>query len=121
VERVSAWAAGEGLAVGRVVTEVGYALDGRRREFSGLLRDPAVTVIVVERRDGFGAGCVEAALSARGRGLLAADPCEVVGGLVRDAAEILASPCSRQRAAGSRAAGSRAARAVAALGQGGPG
>ena len=111
---MTAWAAGEDLAVGPVVTEVGSALDGRRREFSGLLRDPAVTVIVVERRDGFarfGAGCVEAALSAPGRGLLAAGPCEVVGGLVRDAAEILASPCSRRRAA----------RAVAALGRDGPG
>jgi putative resolvase len=78
-----------------------------------------VTVIVVERRDGFarfGAGCVEAALPARGRGLLAAGPSEVDGNLVRDAAEILTSPCSRRRAAGSHAA-----RAVAALGREAPG
>jgi hypothetical protein len=70
LDRQVAWAAGEGLAVGRVVTEVGSAPDGRRRGLLGLLRDPAVTVIVVERRDGFarfGAGCVEAALPARGR------------------------------------------------------
>jgi predicted site-specific integrase-resolvase len=46
-------AAGERHAVGRVVTEAGPALNGHRREFLGLLRDPAVTVIVVERRDGF--------------------------------------------------------------------
>jgi predicted site-specific integrase-resolvase len=42
VARVTAWAAGEGVAVGRVVTEVGSPLNGRRREFLKLLRDPAV-------------------------------------------------------------------------------
>jgi len=34
VARVTAWAAAEGLAVGRVVTEVGSALNGKRRESS---------------------------------------------------------------------------------------
>jgi predicted site-specific integrase-resolvase len=65
--------------VDRVVTEVGSALDGRRGEFLALLRDPAVTVIVVERRDRFarfGADYVEAALAAQGRNLLVADPSE---------------------------------------------
>ena len=67
VARVATWAAGEGLAVGRVVTEVGPALNGRRRKFPGLLRDQAVTTIVVEHRDRFarsGAGYAEAALAA---------------------------------------------------------
>ena len=53
VARVTAWATAEGLTVGRVVTEVGPALNGKRREFLALLRDEAVTTIVAERRDRF--------------------------------------------------------------------
>ena len=53
VARVTAWAAGEGLAAGRVVTEAGSALDGHRRKFLALLGDQSVTVIVVEHRDRF--------------------------------------------------------------------
>jgi predicted site-specific integrase-resolvase len=114
VARVTAWAAGEGLAVGRVVTEVGSALDGKRRKFLALLRDETVTVIVTEHRDRsapFGAEYVEAALSAQGRRLLVADPAEVDDDLVRDVTEILTSLCARLY--GQRAAGNRAARAVA--------
>jgi predicted site-specific integrase-resolvase len=121
VARVTAWAAGEGLAVGRVVTEVGSALNGHRRKFLALLRDKSVTVIVVEHRDRFarfGAEYVEAALSAQGRRLLVADASEVDDDLVRDVTEILASLCARLY--GRRAAADRAARAVAALGQDGP-
>jgi putative resolvase len=102
----------------RVLTEVGPAPNGRRREFPGFLRDPAATVIAAGRRDRFarfGAECAKAALPAQGRRLLAADPCELDRGFVRDAAEILTSMCGRC------AAGSRAARAVAALGRGGAG
>ncbi len=39
VARVTAWAAAEGLPVGRVVTEVGFALNGKRRKLLALLRD----------------------------------------------------------------------------------
>ncbi len=77
VARVATWATGQGLAVDRVVTEVGSALNGRREKFLALLRDPAVTTIVVEHRDRFarfGAEYVEAALSAPGRRLLVVDP-----------------------------------------------
>jgi predicted site-specific integrase-resolvase len=120
VARVTAWAAGEGLAVGRVVTEVGSALDGKRRKFLALLRDPAVTVIVVEHRDrfaGFGAEYVEAALSAQGRRLLVAGPSGAGDDLVRDVTEILTSLCARLY--GQRAARDRAERAVAVLSQDG--
>jgi len=79
VARVTEWATGRGLPVDRVVTEVGSALNGDRREFLALLGDPAVTVIVVERRDRFArfGADVEAALAAQGRSLLVADPSEV--------------------------------------------
>ncbi|WP_242606751.1 IS607 family transposase, partial [Protofrankia symbiont of Coriaria ruscifolia] len=66
VARVTTWATGESLPVDRVVTEVGSALNGHRREFLALLRDPQATTIVVEHRDRFarfGAEYVEAALA----------------------------------------------------------
>ncbi len=56
-----------------VASEVGSALNGRRRKFLALLRDPSVTTIVIEHRDRlarFGAESVEAALAAQGRRLV---------------------------------------------------
>lgn len=116
VARVTAWATGEGLTVGRVVTEVGSALDGKRREFIALLGDESVAAIVVEHRDRFarfGAEYVEAALSAQGRRLLVADPAEVDDDLVRDVTEILTSLCARLY--GRRAAADRVKRAIEAI------
>lgn len=121
VARVTEWATGRGLPVDRVVTETGSALNGKRRKFLALLRDPAVSVIVVEHRDRFarfGAEYVEAALAAQGRRLLVADSAEVDNDLVRDVTEILTSLCARLY--GQRAARNRAERAVAALSQDGP-
>jgi predicted site-specific integrase-resolvase len=106
--------------VGKVVTEVGSALNGKRRKFLALLRDPSVTTIVVEHRDRFarfGAEYVEAALTAQGRRLLVADPSEVDDDLARDVTEILTSLCARLY--GRHAAASRAARAVETI-TGGP-
>ena len=100
----------------RVVTEVGSAVDGERREFLALLRDESVATIVVEHRDRFarfGAEYVEAALSAQGRRLLVVDPAEVDDDLVRDVTEILTSLCARLY--GRRAAKDRAARLTAAV------
>jgi predicted site-specific integrase-resolvase len=116
VARVTEWATGRHLAVDRVVTEVGSALNGHRPKFLALLRDPAVSTIVVEHRDRFarfGAEDVEAALAASGRRLLVVDPAEVDDDLVRDVSEILTSLCARLY--GRRAAANRVARAVCAL------
>jgi predicted site-specific integrase-resolvase len=102
--------------VDRVVTEVGSALNGHRRKFLALLRDPKVSAIMVEHRDRFarfGAEYVEAALAASGRRLLVVDPAEVDDDLVRDMTEILTSFCARLY--GKRAAVNRVARAVAAV------
>ena len=121
VARVTAWATGQGITVGRVVTETGSALNGKRRKFLALLRDPSVSAIVVEHRDRFarfGAEYVEAALAASGRRLLVVDPAEVDDDLVRDVTEILTSLCARLY--GRRAAADRAARAVAAATAGDP-
>ena len=48
VARVTVWAASRELPVGRVVTEVGSALNGRRGKFLGLLRDRRVETIGAE-------------------------------------------------------------------------
>ena len=115
VARVTAWVTGQNMVVSRVVTEVGSALNGRRKKFLGLLRDPSVTTIVVEHRDRFarfGAEYVEAALAAQGRRLLVVDPAGVDDDLVRDVTQILTCLCARLY--GRRATANRASRAVAA-------
>ena len=121
VARVTSWATAQRqLAVSRVVTEVGSALNGHRKKFLALLRDPKVSTIVVEHRDRFarfGAEYVEAALAAQGRRLLVVDPAEVDDDLVGDVTEILTSLCARLY--GRRAAGNRARRAIDAATSGG--
>ncbi|HKH52268.1 MAG TPA: IS607 family transposase [Mycobacterium sp.] len=115
VARVTAWATGEKIPVDEVVTEVGSALNGHRRKFLALLRDPSVHRIVVEHRDRFcrfGSEYVQAALAAQGRELVVVDTAEVDDDLVRDMTEILTSMCARLY--GKRAAGNRAKRALAA-------
>jgi predicted site-specific integrase-resolvase len=97
VARVTAWAARNGLVVGRVVTEVGSALNGKRRKFLALLGEKAVTTIVVEPRDRFarfGAEDVEAALAAHGRRLLVVDPSEVDDDLQPHEASFVGTPIS---------------------------
>jgi predicted site-specific integrase-resolvase len=104
--------------VDRVVTEVGPALNGRRRKLLALLGDPDVTTVAVEHRDRFsrfGAEYVEAVLSAPGRRLLVVDPTQVDDDLVPDVTQILTSLCARLY--GRRSGANRAARGVAAIGQ----
>ena len=115
VARVTVWATGQGMAVDRVVTEIGSALNGRRKKFLAILKDPAVETIVVEHRYRFARFAVEyieAALSAQGRRLVVVDNAEVDDDLVRDMTEILTSFCARLY--GRRAAANRAQRMLAA-------
>jgi predicted site-specific integrase-resolvase len=80
VARVTAWATAGQFPVDEVVSEVGSAVNGHRREFFALVRDPTVAGIVVERRDRFcwfSSGCVEAGLAARGRELVVVDSAAV--------------------------------------------
>jgi IS605 OrfB family transposase len=88
---VTAWAAGEGLAVGWVVTGSGSALNGKRGKFLALLRDLAVTAIVAGHRGRFarsGSGYAEAALSVQGCRLMVMDPAGLDGDLVRVVTEV---------------------------------
>ncbi len=98
VARLSEWAAGQGVTVAEVVTEVGSGLNGGRPKLRRLLADPRVTMIVVEHRDRlarFGVEYVEAALSAQGHGLVVVDAGETSDDLVRDMVEVLTSFCAR--------------------------
>lgn len=115
VARVTAWATTQRMPVDTVVTEVGSALNGHRRKFLALLRDPSVRRIVVEHRDRFcrfGSEYVQAALAAQGRELVVVDAAEVDDDLVQDITEILTSMCARLY--GKRAAANRAKRAITA-------
>lgn len=114
VARVVTEAAGRGLLVAEVVTEVGSGLNGKRRKLHRVLADPDAQVIVVEHRDRlarFGVEHLQAALSATGRELIVLDPEETTDDLVRDMTDVLTAMCARLY--GQRAAKNRAARAVA--------
>ena len=113
VARVTVWATGQGLSVGRVVAEVGSGMNGDRAKLKKLLADRSVSTIVVEHRDRLGrmnTELVEAALAASGRRVLVVDPGEVDDDLVRDMVEVLTSFCARLY--GKRGARSRANRAL---------
>ena len=113
VARVTTWATSDGYWVDQVVTEVGSALDGKRRKFLGLLRDPTVTTIIVRHRDRFarfGAEYVAGALDAGDRRMVVVDDAEVDDDLVRDMTELMTWLCARLY--GRRSAVHRAAKAV---------
>jgi predicted site-specific integrase-resolvase len=115
VARVTAWATAEQISVDKVVTEVGSALNGHRRKFLALLRDPSVTRIVVEHRDRFcrfGSGIRSGHAGGSGPRTGGRGRRRVDDDLVRDVTEILTSMCARLY--GKRAAGNRAKRALAA-------
>ena len=114
VGRVVAGATRRGLAVGRVVSEVGSGMNGHRRTLTKLLSDPAVTVIVVEHRDRltrFGFEHLAASMAACGRRIVVLEESETVGDLVRDVTEVLTGLCARLY--GRRSASRRAVKAVA--------
>jgi predicted site-specific integrase-resolvase len=113
VARVTAWATTQQIPVDKLVTEVGSALNGHRRKFFALLRDPAVNRNVVEHWDRLcclGSEYVQATLAAQGRELVVVDSSEVDGDRVGDMTEILTSMCTRVY--GQRAAQARARRAI---------
>jgi len=120
VARVPAWATSNGYSIDSVVTEVGSALNGRRRKFLCLMRDPQVTTIIVEHRDRFarfGSEYVAAALEAGHRRMVIVDDAEVDDDLVLDMTELMTSLCARLY--GRRSAAHRAAKAIEAAAVGG--
>lgn len=116
--RLALGALEQGIALSRVVTEVGSGLNAHRTKFTHLLADPEVTTIVVEHADRaarFGLEHLQAALGATGRRIVVLDEREVDDDLVRDLTDILTSFCARLY--GKRSARKRARAAVAAAEQ----
>jgi predicted site-specific integrase-resolvase len=120
VARVTAWATTQQIAVDKVVTGVGSALNGHRRRFFVLLGDRSVGRIVVEYRDGLcrlGSEYVQVVLAAQGRGLVVVDACGVDDDRVREMTGICTGMCARwygKGAAQNRAKGAVAGAAEAA-------
>ncbi len=86
----------------------------RRRKLTGVLSDPAATVIVVEHRDRltrFGFEHLQALLASAGRRIVVLDNAETADDVVGDVTEVLTSLCARLY--GRRSASRRAAKAVA--------
>jgi putative resolvase len=74
-------------------------VNGQRVRLRRVLSDPCATVIVVEHRDRLarvGVGQLEAALAARGRRIVVADPSATTGDLVRDLTGVLTGRCVRR-------------------------
>jgi putative resolvase len=114
VGRVVAGATERGLAVSRVVSEVGSGMNGHRRTLTRILSDPAVTVIVVEHRDRltrFGFEYLAASMSVCGRRMVVLEDSETTSDLVGDVTVVLTSLCARLY--GQRSASRWAAKAVA--------
>jgi putative resolvase len=117
--RLSEFAATHKLRVIEVVKEVGSGLNGHRRAMLRILRNPGVSIVVVEHRDRlmrFGIEYVEATLAAQGRKLLVVNPNERKDDIVRDLHEVIVSLCARLY--GKRSAKNRAKRAVEAATRG---
>jgi putative resolvase len=115
VARLVEHSTGAGMAPTKVVSEVGFGLNGHRTKLLRLLSDPGVGTIVVEHRDRlarFGVEYLEAALAAQGRRLIVVEGAEVTDDLVRDMVEVLTSFCARLY--GRRSAKRRAQAALAA-------
>ena len=113
VAGVATWATSNGYSVDQVVTEVGSALNGKRRKVPGILRDARVTTIIVEHRDRlarFGAEYVVGALDAENRLMVEVDDGEVDDDLVRNMTELMIS--LRARLYGRCSATHRADKAV---------
>lgn len=113
VARLTAWVTEAGHCVDEVVTEVGSAMNGKRRKLQRLLADPSATTIVVEHRDRlarFGTEHLEAALRAQGRRVAVVDGAALDDDLVRDMTEMLTSFCARLY--GRRGARNRAEKAL---------
>jgi putative resolvase len=114
--RLSQYASQQNIVVVQAVSEIGSALNGPRPKLMKLLRNPAITAIVVEHRDTlmrFGVEYVECALAASGRKLVVVNPDGMKDDLVRDMTEVLTAFCARLY--GRRSSKNRARKAIEAI------
>ena len=115
-ERLWAYAGRNRIILDDVVSEVASGLNDNRKKLNALLSDPDVGYILVEHRERlarFGVNMIDAALKARGGGVLVIDDAEIEDDLVRDMTDVLTSFCARLY--GKRSARNRAKRAMEAV------
>ena len=114
--RLTQHAVAQNMCVINAVKEIGSGLNARRPGLTRLLRNPEVTMILVEHRDRltrFGFEYLESSLAGQGRALVVIDRTVLADGIVRDRHEVIVSMCARLY--GKRAEKNRAARALSAL------
>lgn len=114
--RLTEYATAHKLVIVDAVKEIGSGLNGHRKGFIRLLRNPGVNVIVVEHRDRlmrFGFEYLEAALAAQNRKIVVVEPDQVTDDIVRDLHEVIVSLCARLY--GKRSARHRAQKALEAI------
>jgi predicted site-specific integrase-resolvase len=115
VSRLATWATKNKMAVGKIVTEVGSGMNGKRTKLLMLLRNPHISVIIAEHQERlarFGYEMMEACMNAAGRKFIVVETRELQDDLVQDMIDVLTSFCARLY--GKRSAKNRAKRALEA-------
>ena len=115
VSRLASWVTKNGLTVGKIVSEIGSGMNGKRTKLLKLLRDSSISIIIAEHQERlarFGYEMMEACLIAAGRKFIVVETGELRDDLVRDMIDVLTSFCARLY--GRRSAKNRAKRALEA-------
>ncbi|MFQ5980362.1 MAG: IS607 family transposase [Candidatus Heimdallarchaeota archaeon] len=114
LQRLRNYCAEMGLVIDREITEIGSALNGKRKKLLRLLADDTIKTIVVEHQDRltrFGFEYLEASLQALNRKIIVINKTECKDDLVQDMIDVLTSFCARLY--GRRSAKRRAKKALA--------
>jgi len=116
MQQLRYFAAAKGLPVRREVWEVGEGPDCHREGLEGILADPYIKTIVVERRENlapFGTEYIESALKASGRELMVMNETRNMDEEAKDMANVLT--CIYKDIYGETVAKERARRALKAI------
>ena len=116
LQRLRDYASAQGLQVTKEVSEIGSSLNGHRKKIHTLLKDPSISMILVEHRDRlarFGVPLLESALAASGRQILVMNDTEYKDDLGQDFVDVVTSMCARIY--GKRSAKNKAQKALEAV------
>ncbi len=114
LQRLRDYCAEMELVITKEITEIGSALNGKRKKLLRLLTDDTIKTIVVEHQDRltrFGFEYLEASLDALNRKIIVINETECKDDLVQDMIDVLTSFCARLY--GRRSARRRAKKALA--------
>ncbi len=97
VQRLRDFSAEQGLSIAQEITEVGSALNGKRKKLLRILKDNSITILIVEHRDRLthvGFEYLEASLQATNRKILVINDTECKDDLVQDMSDIFTLFCA---------------------------